>query len=157
MTDTVEIADAPEWLDAAGREIWQLTAPELRRAGLLLPSEEPALARYCDHVARWLKLRAKVNAIGETYETESKHCKLQRINPDLKAMLDIEGKIEGLEDRFALTPLMRFKLKEIRARSEGDGPRPVLSLPFEDDEAPENRAEAAAATAAPATPFGILN
>ena len=154
MTDAIDIiGDAPAWLDDAGRANWHLIAPELRRAGLLTPSEEPALARYCDHVARWLKLREKVNARGETYETESKHGKLQRINPDLNAMMQIERSIEALEDRFALTPLMRFKLKQIRANAEGDAPRPNLFPAFIEDAGRENGAEATT----PGSPFGILN
>jgi P27 family predicted phage terminase small subunit len=157
MSDTVEIADAPEWLDEAGRAVWQITAPELRRFGLLTAAEEPALARYCDHMARWLKLREKVNLVGETYETESKHGKLQRINPDLNAMMQIERSIENLEDRFALTPLMRFKLKEIRARAEGEGGRRPPGLPFEDEEHKNGADSAVAAHAPAATPFGILN
>jgi P27 family predicted phage terminase small subunit len=159
MTDTIEtLGDAPAWLDAEGRAIWHIAAPELRRQGLLTPSEETAFARYCYHVARWLKLRERVNGRGETYETESKHGKLQRINPDLNAMMQIERSIESLEDRFALTPLMRFKLKEIRSRAEGERLAPSGLLPLYDADEAENSADSAVAANAPAvTPFGILN
>ena len=157
MADTIEVADAPAWLTDEGRAVWQLAAPSLRQAGMLLPSHETAFARYCDHVARWRKLRDKVEAGGETYETASKHGKLQRINPDLNAMLQIEGKIEALEDRFALTPLMHWKLREIRQRVDGSSPAPIgFTLPL-DDADDENGANTAAANSPAASPFGILN
>jgi P27 family predicted phage terminase small subunit len=139
-------SNGPAWLDAAARAIWHAVAPDLHSAGLLLPSEEFTLARYCDYASRWMKLRAAVNREGETYETESKHGSLRRQNPDFKSMLDLEGEMTAIEDRFALTPVMRFKLKAIRANVDPD---PKLAL----------FAPAAAATPAdqPATPFGILN
>ena len=158
MTDTIEtIGDAPAWLDDAGRANWNLIAPELRRAGLLTPAEEAVFARYCDHVARWLRLREKVNIDGETYVTTSKHGSIQRINPDFTAMMQIESSMEPLEDRFALSPLMRFKLKQIRANAEGDAPRnPYPQLPYE-SEGGENNADFAVAATASNSPFGILN
>ncbi len=161
MADTTEIIDCPEWLGEAGRRVWCLAAPELRRAGLLAPAEETAFARYCDHVARWLKLRGELDG-QETYETVSKHGTLLRIHPKLTAMMQIERSIEALEDRFALTPLWRFKLKEIRARAEGEGappplPRTPLTLPFEVEEGGENGRDSAVAANMAEGPFGILN
>lgn len=143
-----EIVDAaPAWLNDGGRAVWQTLYPTLRRTNFIKSQDFLALARYCDHFARWLKLREKVDAQGETYETESKHGKLQRINPDLNAMLRIEGSMLALEDRFGLAPATRLKILKDLAAANG-------SLPF--DDLPEQRKPAAAQQQRTASPIGLL-
>lgn len=148
MTDTAP----PISLDETGLAAWNTLAPELRRAGLLLASEEFALARLCDYISRWMRLRERVNAAGETYETVSKHGQLLRQNPDFKTMLDIEGEITALEDRFALTPVMRYKLKAIRAGVDVEPARPTLLAPLAAAATPDENSSAGA----PLSPFGAL-
>jgi P27 family predicted phage terminase small subunit len=122
--DTTDIASddgAPEWLGAIGRACWARIAPDLRSQGLLREAEEFALARYCDTLERWHTVRARVNARNETYVTESKHGKLERINPDFKVLGELESWLTTFEDRFALSPMMRLKLKALRQNvGEGD-------------------------------------
>lgn len=110
-----DISDAPAWLDDEGRAFWGKIAPDLRLQGLLRVSEEEPLARYCDALARWHKVRRRVDdGLGETYETESKHGKLQRINPDFKVLGELESWLTSFEDRYGLSPLFRYKLKALR-------------------------------------------
>jgi len=103
-------AAAPEWLDEMGHKVWQLYMPRLKGMGYVKDTDMLAFARLCDHTARWLRLRDKVDAVGESYETESRHGKMQRINPDFAAMLRIEEKMVQLEDRFGLTPSSRQQI-----------------------------------------------
>jgi P27 family predicted phage terminase small subunit len=105
---------APEWLGAVGRAAWAKIAPDLRAQGLLREAEEFALGRYCDTLDRWHAVRARVNARLETYTTESKHGKLERINPDFKVLGELESWLTTFEDRFALSPMMRMKLMGLR-------------------------------------------
>jgi P27 family predicted phage terminase small subunit len=147
---TLQPTDAPDWLTATGRTAWAKIAPDLRVRGLLRASDEHALARYCDTLARWHTVRTRVNTASETYETESKHGKLQRINPDFKVLGELESWLTCFEDRFGFTPLMYLKLKAVRqGLGEGDTPppRPPSELPLIDGK-----------DQVPASPFGgMLN
>lgn len=124
-TPDVAAADAtsPEWLDEMGRSIWTLYMPRLRGMGYVKDTDRLAFARLCDHTARWLRLREKVNVKGESYTTESRHGKMERINPDFAAMLRVEEKMVQLEDRFGLTPAAR---QQILARLTEPPPPPDL-------------------------------
>lgn len=124
-TPDVAPADAasPEWLDEMGRSIWLLYMPRLRSMGYVKDTDRLAFARLCDHTARWLRLREKVNVKGESYTTESRHGKMERINPDFAAMLRVEEKMVQLEDRFGLTPAAR---QQILARLTEPTPTPDL-------------------------------
>lgn len=101
---------APEWLDEMGCAIWSLYMPRLRGMGYVKDTDRLSFARLCDHTARWLRLRQKVNEKGESYTTESRHGKMERINPDFAAMLRVEEKMVQLEDRFGLTPAARQQI-----------------------------------------------
>ena len=114
MTDaTIEPFDGPVWLGEDARAFWTKIAPDLRLQGLLRVSEEEPLARYCDALARWHKVRKRVDD-NESYWTESKHGKLQRVNPDFKVLGELESWLTAFEDRYGLSPMMRYKLKALR-------------------------------------------
>jgi P27 family predicted phage terminase small subunit len=116
-------AEAPRFmaLSGAASEIWNELFPGLRVANRVKAQDRNALARYCSYLARWVKLSAKVDAAGETYETESKHGKLQRINPDLNALLKIETVMLAIEDRYGLSPQSRLNILTKLASAGGQG------------------------------------
>lgn len=118
---------APGWAGVTGdaAEIWNHIYPELVRTNAIRPAERHVLARYCKHVARWVKLSAKVDIAGETYETESRHGKLQRINPDLNALLRIEKAMLDIEDRFGLSYAMRLRILSMKAHTGSQPPLPL--------------------------------
>lgn len=160
MTEpTPEPFDGPAWLGEDARAFWLKIAPDLRLQGLLRRSHEETLGRYCDALARWHKLRKKIDGgLGETYETESKHGKLQRVNPDFKVLGELESWLMAFEDRFALSPMMYYKLRGLR-QTVGEAAKDPLPLgapasfgvpPDPDGEIPGERE--------PASPFGgMLN
>lgn len=121
-------ADAPRFmaLTGAASEIWNEVYPGLRKTNLVKSQDRVILARYCDYLARWVKLSAKVDAAGETYETQSKHGQLQRINPDLNALLRIEQSMLAIEDRVGLSPQARLNILSKLASAGGQG---MLDLP----------------------------
>lgn len=61
-------------------------------------------------------LRDKVNANGESYETESRHGRMQRLNPDFVALTRVETVLGDLEEKFGLTPAARQRILQLRAR-----------------------------------------
>jgi P27 family predicted phage terminase small subunit len=116
-------AQAPRFMALTGdaAEIWDAFYPEMRKSGFVKQHELVVLARWCKHAARWVKLSAKVDAAGETYETESRHGKLQRINPDLNALLRIEQTMMAIEDRFGISPQARLRILTMKASTGGQG------------------------------------
>ena len=117
--------DAPDWLtDDVARGAWIYILDSLSPLRLVRETDHIAVARYCDHFARWLRLRDKVNDAGETYVTESNHGTMQRINPDFVAMHREEDRMEKLEDRIGLTPSSRQRLMQGLAAG-GQVPAPV--------------------------------
>lgn len=129
MPEADRAAEAPHFmgLDGEAADIWGALYPEMWRTNLVKRPELAVVARYCKHVARWVRLSRKVDAAGETYETESKHGKLQRINPDLNALLRIEAMMLQIEDRFGLSPQARLRILSMKAMTGGQGD--LLSLP----------------------------
>jgi len=136
-------SSVPDWLDDAGRAIWSLYLPKLTLLRYFRDTDRLSFARYCDHTARWLRLRGKVDKKGESYWTKSKHGKMLRRNPDFQAMLALEDRMRQLEDRFGLAPASR---EAILARlNEPTTPPLVVKQPG--DQSP----------GMPASPLGMLS
>jgi len=117
-------AEAPRWarLDGEAAEIWADLYPKLRAMNFVRAQDLGPLARYCKNIVRWLRLDANVAENGETYWTESKHGKLQRINPDLNALLRVEKALTDFEDRFGIGPQARLNILSKKAVTQGDLP-----------------------------------
>lgn len=118
------IAEAPRWarLDGAAAEVWADLYPKLRAMNFVRVQDLGPLARYCKNIVRWLNLDAAVTLNGETYWTESKHGKLQRINPDLNALLRVEKALTDFEDRYGIGPKARLEILTKKAATQGDLP-----------------------------------
>ncbi|MDY6960323.1 MAG: phage terminase small subunit P27 family [Pseudomonadota bacterium] len=116
------LGSAPAWLDDAGRETWEALTADLRNRNMLRDAETVAFARYCDYVSLWRDLRGKVREIGATVTSISKHGQLDRVSPQLKAMLAIEGALVALEDRYGMTPAARYRIMTMKANVQGDLP-----------------------------------
>jgi P27 family predicted phage terminase small subunit len=142
--------EAPQWLASKPEAlaIWNAYTPRLRFLSFMRDTDVQAFARLCDHTARWLALRAKVDEKGESYVTESKHGTMERLNPSFVAMLRVEDKITALEDRFGLTPAARQQL--LRAMRDGDGDAPPDLFGATPDAAQTKRPEA------PSSPIGLM-
>lgn len=116
----------PAWLDAAARRIWTTLAADLVRLNFLRGSDVQAFARYCHHMAGWVKARKTVQKEGEFYDaTATSGEKLKRLHPAAKAAELHEKHLVELEDRFGLTPLARQRILRDQAAL------PAGSLPFD--------------------------
>lgn len=140
----------PDWImgKPAALAIWNAYVPRLRVLGFVKDTDVQSFARLCDHTARWIALRNKVDAKGESYVTESRHGKMERLNPDFVAMLRVEDKITALEDRFGLTPASRQQI--LRALRDGDSEIPSDLF---GGHAPTGQKPA---SEAPASPIGMM-
>lgn len=119
--------DAPDWLTGPGLDIWSAIVPQLRVLRFVRTTDSLLLARYCDYLARWINLKAKVDAEGEAYETVSNHGKMMRQNPHFRAMLQVEEKLIAAEDRLGLSPASRQQL--LRAMAAGNADNPLHNAP----------------------------
>jgi len=131
-------------------KIWGEIAPELERMNLLRRTDGAAFSRYCETLAAYWEITAKVQKIGATYETESAHGKMRRISPEFAAQERLFNRLIQLEDRFGLSPASR---QQILLRAAG---APQGSLPLGQPKSAQDP-EAPAEPAVPASPIGLLN
>lgn len=118
---TAAASGAPEWLDNDALVVWSALMPLLATMAFVKVTDHGVIGRYCTHLARWIKLNAKIVALGEVhYETASLHGKMLRHHPDFTALMKIESVLVPIEDRIGLTPAARQSLV-IKAAGAGAG------------------------------------
>lgn len=148
---------APAFLKGEGLAIWNREAPRMRQARLLNPTDETAFARYCANLAKWTSLRAKLDRRGYTYESNSAHGKLRRVDPDFMVADRLERMLLASEDRFGRNPAERQRIMAARAAAGGQGKLfdtdPTPPAPRADDPASLPSAPAEAIDG----PVGFLN
>ncbi len=150
---TESAGKAPAWLKGDGLAIWEKRAPILRAARLLAPADELAFARYCRNFALWLKMRARLDKVGYTYDaTTTNGGKLRRADPSYLISDRIERQLLAVEDRFGLNPAERQRLMVQRAAGGAQG-----QLPLEPARTGEGAVPAAQAAAPIGSPIGMLN
>lgn len=131
-------SQAPIALSERGLRFWAELTRRLQPLGYVKATDAYVLARYCDYFDRWLSLRDKVNAAGESYETTSNHGKMQRINPDFNALMRMEERLTVIEDRIGLTPAARQSIlaRYDPTRDAGDQMPTSSGAPDEKDAQP---------------------
>lgn len=117
--------DAPPELNEAGQRIWQELVPLLQQLRFIRRTDKAVLPRYCNALARYWELEAQIRQRGPTYETESRHGRMERINPALRAQDLIDRRLESMEDRLGLNPRARQQIIQALANSA------VGSLPLD--------------------------
>jgi len=121
--------------------VWRGLAPELEKLNFLRSSDREPFARYCSLVARYWRLERELIDATLTYESESAHGTLRRIEPKFIVQMHLAKRLEALEDRFGLSPMARQQIL-LRLAAQ------VPMLPL---------AEAKPRPAAPSGPIGLLN
>lgn len=91
------------------RMVFDLVAPQLRRMNFLRESDEPAFWRYCDTMARYWRVTQRLNEMGgETYDCPTTNGGVMaRMRPEFMVQERLAKRLDGLEDRFGLTPAAR--------------------------------------------------
>lgn len=57
-------AAMPKWLTPTAAKHWPLVAKQLKECGILTKIDAPALALYCDALARWKEATDRIEATG---------------------------------------------------------------------------------------------
>lgn len=130
-----EIDDAvPHRLDEFGREVWLRVVPDLKRAGRVKATDLEAITRYCDMVGSYWKMSKKIADEGSTMlvPTVAKDVKgegaMWRRHPLLSERRAMAKALEGIEDRFGMSPRARADLVN---RQLGRTPIEPGELPLE--------------------------
>lgn len=96
---------APMRLSAGARKIWDRLAADLARMSFVRHQDAHAFARYCEYLALWIALIAKVKPGSIVKTTSSAHVEnMDRLDKNFAAMLMLEKRLTELEDRFGLNP-----------------------------------------------------
>lgn len=99
------IGDAPDWMGAAGRKVWDIAAPALKAINLLSEPDRIAFARYCSWLAEYLDLeKAKPKRARAVKTTTSRAVKMDRIDRGFLARLQLDKRLIEYEDRFGMNP-----------------------------------------------------
>ena len=136
--------DAPKHLPAKAKKVWAALAPQLRQLKFLRATDQEAFTRYCAHLAEYWSLSVDLKKEGTTYETESRHGRMHRINPKFLVRERLENRLEALEDRFGLNPRARQQILQQMASQAG--------LPIDTPQQPGSDAPAAPSP----SPVGLL-
>lgn len=101
---------APAELKGDALVIWNTLAPDLRALNFLRDIDRMPFMRYCEHMAHWIKLTKNIAEKGESYETDSNHGSMLRINPSFLVRERVERHLIALEDRFGMNTAYRQQI-----------------------------------------------
>jgi P27 family predicted phage terminase small subunit len=104
--DVKPIGNAPAWISAEGRKVWDLAAPALEAIRFLGAPDKIAFARYCEWLAVFFKAKGKKN-LKPTEVTRSKAVKMTRLDKTFQALLLLDKRLLEYEDRFGMSPQAR--------------------------------------------------
>lgn len=105
-------ARAPAWLTAEGKKIWRQALQRLSPAGIVTELDTVALARYCQTLARWIKMEQFLQEHGEVspVRTDQGRVTGQALLPQVGLYLRLSDQLCRMEQAFGLTPASRASL-----------------------------------------------
>ena len=103
---------APEWLDVEGKKLWKCWWKRLEMLGLLTIADEITFARYCQSLARWIKMEQFIQKHGEVYPIKNTagHVVSFAIFPQVGIYLRLSDQLLKMEAAFGLTPSSRVMM-----------------------------------------------
>jgi P27 family predicted phage terminase small subunit len=105
---------APVWLDAEGKRLWRIWWKRLDACGILTTVDEIAFARYCQILARWIKMERFMQEHGEVYPIRDSSGKVtsMAIFPQVGLYLRLSDQLIRMEQAFGLTPASRASVQK---------------------------------------------
>jgi P27 family predicted phage terminase small subunit len=113
-----------KWLTKDAREIWNKETKKLEPLGLLTEIDLNAFGRYCDFLAKWLKVKARLDAVNAYYypiyqeqtpaeivANAPKVVKRLAVLPEVQMYNHFALMLNRLEREFGLTPAARAGLE----------------------------------------------
>lgn len=116
--DAMQEGHVPEWLPEAAKEVWRQYVPMLAKCGLARSVDVIALARYCEMLARYIRLTQWLWANEHLYALRAepkKGRKTGRIislreHPNVEAQRKLNKMMIVLEREFGMTPAARTRI-----------------------------------------------
>lgn len=105
--------DSPDWLDDAGRDVWDQLVPLLESMGVLTRIDGHALGRYCRLWTRWRKAEGFIDQHGEMYplKDEAGRVKCMQQWPQVAIASKLAQQLTRLEQEFGMTPSARTRIQ----------------------------------------------
>jgi len=119
------VPDRPTWLTDEALQVWDQVAPDLLRLGVLTRIDGNALARYCQHFARYLAAEREVSETGTTVEKTSASGEPAGVaeNPAVRQAERLSHLMLRFEQEFGLTPSARSGIHVEPKKDDGFKPR----------------------------------
>ncbi len=104
--------EPPDWLDEAGREVWDQLAPNLRASGLLTVLDVNTLARYCHTWVRWRAAEDFIAMRGPVYPIMDGSGELKYVQqfPQVSIAHKLAALLTRMEAEFGMTPSARSRI-----------------------------------------------
>ncbi len=101
---------APKNLSPTARKTWARVTEYLAPMQFIRLQDREALSRYCEHLALWWGLKAKVSVRAIVQKTRSRHVTMDRLDKGFLALMMIDKRLVELEDRYGLNPRARQQI-----------------------------------------------
>jgi P27 family predicted phage terminase small subunit len=105
--------DAPDWLDAEARTMWEHLLPMLEGMGVVTRIDGNALARYCRLWSRWRKAEAYLEKHGDLYPLKDEQGRIKCVQqwPQVAIAAKLAQQLTRLEQEFGMTPSARSRIQ----------------------------------------------
>ncbi|RBO51942.1 phage terminase small subunit P27 family [Rhodovulum sp. BSW8] len=114
---TAPVPEAPDWMSAEGRDVWDRLAPVLVAKRRLDPAYEDPFAMYCESVADVIRFTGDIAAFGSWYEVETRNGRQQKKRAVWGQRQDAIATMNQLAARFGMTPVDEARMS---AGGQGD-------------------------------------
>ncbi|WP_276946676.1 P27 family phage terminase small subunit [Haematobacter massiliensis] len=104
------VPDAPEWMSAEGREVWERLAPAMVTKQRLADHFADPFAVYCESVADVIRFTGDLAAFGTWYEVDTRNGKQQKKRAVWGQRQDAISVMNALGARFGMTPVDEARL-----------------------------------------------
>lgn len=108
VAPSLDLGDAPEWLDSVAREEWLRVSPELVELGLLTKVDRTGLAAYCKAYSRWRQAEKFLDE-AETTVMRSEKGYLQQL-PQIAIAQKYLAIVHKWATEFGFTPSSRSRV-----------------------------------------------
>ena len=114
----VSSPNCPDWLPAAAKAVWRSVVRLLSPLGVLLESDRQVLARYCCLWVRWRRAEESLAEGSVDEVVKGDGATVRRLKPEVAEAASLASELRMLEDRMALSPSARSRVKSEPAEAE---------------------------------------
>jgi len=114
------LAEPPDWMPRAGRELWQRIVPRLARLGVATECDVEALELLCSSWSDWREAREVLEREGLSCEVETRGGRRVVARPEVAIAAAAAQRVTRLLSDFGLTPASRSRVTALGPPGERD-------------------------------------